>query len=102
MVDWTSFVQYALIIWAVALLLFKGGRKILLDAADSVSKAITSKRFIVLMIATWFVYRKLTIDPNWLMLAGFYISVDTLQNHEVFSALATWIKSPKIPKTPTT
>lgn len=52
---------------------------------------ITSKRFITLMIATWFQYSGIDIDPNWLVLAGFYIGVDTMRNDGLFSAFSAYL-----------
>lgn len=53
---------------------------------------LSSKRFITLGIATWFVYAGIEIDPNWLMLAGFYIGVDYAKNEGVFAAFAEFLK----------
>lgn len=54
---------------------------------------LTSKRFITLMIATWFVYKGIAIDTNWLILAGFYVGVDTAQNHGVFTAFSDYLRN---------
>lgn len=70
---------------------------------DALKKAViklienfTSKRFITLGIATWFVYLGIKIDPNWLMLAGFYIGVDTAKNEGVFTAFAQFLKNKRM------
>lgn len=56
---------------------------------------VTSKRFITLMIATWFVYEGIDIDPNWLLLSGFYIGIDTLKKEGVLNALSLRIQAKK-------
>lgn len=53
---------------------------------------ISSKRFITLMIATWFVFEGLAIDANWILLAGFYMGVDTAKNEGVFAAFNEFLK----------
>jgi len=94
-ISWEQFIQF-LFIFLVGILFFsKGGRDILLESSKRVFTAVTSKRFIVLMIATWFVKEEIAIDANWLWLAGFYIGIDTAQNHGVFSAFADFLKNKK-------
>ena len=85
----------SLVIIAFILLLFfyRETREILLAGFKKLVTIATSKRFITLMIATWFVYKNVTIDPNWLLLAGFFIGIDTLQNNQVFTALAEYLKN---------
>jgi hypothetical protein len=47
------------------------------------------------MIATWFVYEGIDIDPNWLLLSGFYIGIDTLKKEGVLNALSLRIQAKK-------
>lgn len=68
---------------------------ILLSGFKKLVTIATSKRFLTLMVATWFVYEGKAIDPNWLLLAGFFIGIDTLQNNQVFIALAEYLKTVK-------
>ncbi len=54
---------------------------------------ITSKRFTVLMIATWFVYKGIAIDGNWMILAAAYIGMDTAHKAGVLAALADKLRN---------
>lgn len=65
----------------------------MIKAIDKLMQNLTSKRFITLMIATWFVYKGIAIDTNWMLLAGFYVGVDTIQNHGVFAAFADFLRN---------
>lgn len=95
MITWTLFLQSMIIFIILYLLLSGDGRQLLKKSIAKVLTFSTSKRFIVLMIATWFVYKKVTIDPYWILLAGFFIGIDTLQNHGFFMALSEYIKNVK-------
>jgi len=95
MIQWDLFIQAFVLFWIIILLLSKEGRKHLLEAAKKIITSLTSKRFLVLMLATWFVFKDIKIDPNWLILAGFFIGIDTMQNNQVFTALADFLKNRK-------
>jgi len=94
--DWTIFEQLLIGALLVFFLLRESGREQLTTAIGKFFEICVSKRFITLMIATWFVYAKVKIDPNWLILAGFYIGVDTMQNNGLFGAFADYVKNKKI------
>jgi len=53
----------------------------------------TSKRFLTMVVATWFVYMKIPIDPYWLLLAGVYVGIDTARNEGVFIVLGQFLKN---------
>ncbi len=98
MITWTLFLQI-IVIFAIFYLIFSSeGRKLLQKSVAKVLTISTSKRFIVLMIATWFVYKRVPIDPYWILLSGFFIGIDTLQNHGFFNALSEYIKTVKTKK----
>ncbi len=96
MVKWELIIQATIVICFVMFVFSKDGREDLKKAGKRATVFLTSKRFIVLMIATWFVYKGIDIDPNWMYLAGFFISIDTLQNHNVFSAFAEFLKTNRL------
>jgi len=96
MISWTLFLQIYLLILFIALLVTKQGRKAIEQSSAKFLQILTSKRFLTLMIATWFVYREIKIDPNWLLLAGFFIGLDTVNNNGVFSAFAEYLRNKKV------
>ena len=87
----------AIIILSVigALFIFNRTREALFAAIEKLFEILVSKRFITLMIATWFVYKDIDISTGWLALAGFYIGVDTMQNNGVFHGFADFLKNRK-------
>ncbi len=95
MISWTLLIQILILLFLLVLLATKAGRQSLTKSSDKLIKIATSKRFITLMIATWFVYQKIPIDGNWLLLAGFYIGIDTAHNNGVFAAYAEYLKTKK-------
>lgn len=96
MIGWKIFFQISLMFWIIVMLFYSDGREVLLESGKRAFIFITSKRFIVLMIATYFVYKGIRIDPNWLWLAGFFIGIDTMQNNKVFTAFADFIRTNKL------
>lgn len=74
---------------------FRGNRETLAKGFSKMVANLTSKRFIVLAVATFFVYSEIQIDANWLILAAVYIGLDTAQNGGVFAALAEKLRAAK-------
>ena len=74
-------------------LCFHDTRVILANAYKKMATNLTSKRFITLAIATWFVYTGTDINPNWLLLAGFYIGIDYAKHEGILKALAVMISN---------
>lgn len=93
MINWTLYLQIILAGLLLVMLLRREQRPVIVSGIQKVVENATSKRFITLMIATWFVYKGIPIDGNWLVLAGVYIGLDTANNAGVFSALADKFKS---------
>lgn len=91
--SWQLIVEIIIAGLLLVLLLRPEVRPVFVDGLKKLVQNSTSKRFIVLMIATWFVYRQIPIDGNWLVLAGAYIGLDTINKAGVFGALADKIKS---------
>ena len=95
LITWTLFLQILIVLVLIFILFFKEGRQAFMNGAKKLISICTSKRFITLMIATWFVYREIAIDPNWLLLAGFYIGIDTAHNNGIFQAFSEYLKNRK-------
>ncbi len=94
MIPWTLLVQIILIILFTWVLLDGNKRPMLFKAVEKLTTIATSKRFLTLAIATWFVYKNITIDPNWLLFAGFYVGMDTVHNSGLLKAVASKYKTP--------
>jgi hypothetical protein len=77
----------------LAMLIRKEQRPVIISGVEKLIENATSKRFIVLMIATWFVYQKIPIDGNWLVLAGAYIGLDTINKAGILTSLSDKIKA---------
>ena len=88
-------VQLALALVLLVLSFNSAMKPVWLAAYRKVVESVTSKRFTVLMIATWFVYKGIPIDGNWLLLAAVYIGLDTAHKAGVLSALAESLKGEK-------
>jgi len=95
MITWTLFFQVIIVLLVLYILAVKDGRVALAVFIKKILEIATSKRFITLMIATWFVFKRVPIDSNWLILAGFFIGVDTMQNNGMFTAFSEFIKNKK-------
>ena len=83
------------VILLISLIAFPKFRTEVFLAIQKIRKMITSKRFLVMAIATWFNYKGIDIDSSWIWLAGFYIGIDTMQNHDVFKAFSEFIRTRK-------
>ncbi len=90
---WELLIQIIVAGTFLVMLIRKEQRPVIISGVKKLVENATSKRFIVLMIATWFVYKQIPIDGNWLILAGAYIGLDTINKAGILTSLSTKIKS---------